>query len=112
MTKSSKLLTFAACTVLLLPTESFPQTKEKGPWWPHPIWGAGDQAGASNWITPEKILKAMRLVKTGKTYELGRVYERGMPLLNKRSYAMSIVGWPTYGPNPADRCSFGSEVNS
>ena len=42
------------------------------PWWPHPIWGEGDQAGGSNWITPEKILEASRLVKSGQVYELGQ----------------------------------------
>lgn len=50
------------------------QSREKGPWWPHPIWGPNDQAGGSNWITPEKILEAVSLVKTGKVYELGHVY--------------------------------------
>jgi len=29
------------------------QTREAGPWWPNSTWGRGDQAGASNWITPE-----------------------------------------------------------
>jgi kynurenine formamidase len=74
------------------------QTREKGPWWPHPIWGPNDQAGASNWITPAKILEAISLVKTGKVYELGHVYERGMPLLGQRSFAMfSVPGAPREG---------------
>ena len=34
------------------------QTREKGPWWPNAQWGAGDAAGGSNWITPDKVLKA------------------------------------------------------
>ena len=34
------------------------QTRTEGPWWPHPIWGPDDQAGGSNWITPEKVLDA------------------------------------------------------
>jgi kynurenine formamidase len=74
------------------------QTREKGPWWPHPLWGADDQAGASNWITPEKVLQAARLVKKGKVYELGQVYERGMPLFGDRTYAMFIPSSPTGGP--------------
>jgi kynurenine formamidase len=64
------------------------QTKEKGPWWPHPLWGAADQAGGSNWITPAKILESLKLVKTGKTYELGQIYERGMPLFGQRTFAI------------------------
>jgi kynurenine formamidase len=66
------------------------QTRDRGPWWPHPIWGPADQAGGSNWITPEKILQSLRLVKTGKVVELGQVYERGMPLYGQRSYSLTI----------------------
>ncbi len=76
---------------VLSPYPAAGQTREKGPWWPHPIWGPNDQAGASNWITPAKILEAVSLVKTGKVYELGHVYERGMPLLGQRSFAMFIA---------------------
>src|SRR5215208_5815682 len=47
-------------------------------WWPS-RWGPEDQAGASNWITPSKVLEAARLIRTGNIYELGRVYEAGMP---------------------------------
>lgn len=75
------------------------QTREKGPWWPHPIWGSQDQAGSSNWITPEKILESVKLVKTGQVYELGQVYERGMPLYGERTYSIFIPGSPTYSPS-------------
>ena len=74
------------------------QTREAGPWWPHPIWGAQDQAGASNWITPQKILAAMELVSTGIVHDLGQPYEQGMPLFGKRTYALHIPGSPTYEP--------------
>lgn len=87
----------AVSLVLVLSTGSaLAQTREAGPWWPHPIWGAGDQAGATNWITPEKVLAAARLVKTGKVYEIGQVYERGMPMFGQRTYALISPGGPTY----------------
>ena len=66
------------------------QTREKGPWWPSPH-GPKDQAGNSNYITPDKILKALRLAKTGQTYELGRVYEAEMPQYGYRPYFLSII---------------------
>jgi kynurenine formamidase len=72
------------------------QTRQQGPWWPHPIWGPDDQAGASNWITPDKVLDAVELVTTGKIYELGQTYEAGMPLFGDRTYALHIPGGPTY----------------
>jgi len=79
------------------------QTREQGPWWPHPIWGAGDQAGASNWITPDKIIESIKLVKTGKVYELGHIYEASMPLIEGRSYTMKLVrtSGPAVGTNNA-----------
>jgi kynurenine formamidase len=72
------------------------QTRESGPWWPHPIWGRGDQAGGSNWITPEKIVEAVRLVSAGKVYEVGQVYEKSMPSFGQRTYALLSPGGPTY----------------
>ena len=53
------------------------------PSWPHPKWGKDDAAGASNWITPEKILDAASWFKDGKVYEIGRVYKAGMPELRR-----------------------------
>ena len=85
------------------------QTREKGPWWPHPIWGPNDQAGASNWITPAKILEAVSLVKTGKVYELGHIYERGMPLLGQRSYALFLAPG---APSGVDQLTYNDEFVS
>lgn len=67
------------------------QSRESGPWWPNPLWGAGDQAGASNWITAEKIVESLSLVETGEVYELGYIYRPGMPLLNGRTYASVLM---------------------
>src|ERR1700730_524096 len=39
-------------------------------WWPSK-WGADDQAGASNHITPAKVLDASKWIKDGKIYKLG-----------------------------------------
>lgn len=91
-------------TVLLLSAGSAPaQTREAGPWWPHPTWGAGDQAGASNWITPEKVLESVRLVRTGKVYEIGQLYEKGMPVFGQRTYALISPASPTYAFSTRNR---------
>lgn len=73
------------------------QTPIGAPWWPS-RWGAQDEAGASNWITPAKVLAAARLIKTGKIYEMGRVYEAGMPLFGQRAWSLRIPGTPSGGP--------------
>ncbi|HEU4371366.1 MAG TPA: cyclase family protein [Methylomirabilota bacterium] len=69
-----------------------------GNWWPSP-WGAQDQRGANNRITPAKVLEAARLIKTGKIYPLGRVLEKGIPLFGERLGAHVVIpGSPTGGP--------------
>ena len=93
----------ASTIVLLSAGTTLAQTREAGPWWPNPAWGAGDQAGASNWITPDKVLEAVGLVKAGKIYEIGQVYEKGMPLFGQRTYALLSPGSPTYAFPTANR---------
>lgn len=92
------VLSVCICVIVAAAAPLAGQTRDEGPWWPHPIWGPDDQAGASNWITQEKILEALKLVRTGKVYELGHAYSPDMPFLANHSYKMSLVGYPTYGP--------------
>jgi kynurenine formamidase len=79
-----------ALAVLAGAHPSAAQTREKGPWWPSPH-GAADQAGAANYITPEKVVKAMQLVKTGRIYELGFIYEASMPQYGDRPYYLNVT---------------------
>lgn len=77
-------------------------------WWPS-RWGPGDQAGASNWITPEKVLDAVKWVRDGTIYRLGRMYEAGMPFFGTRSFSMTIPGGPTGGPFGNNRLVYHDE---
>ena len=36
-------------------------------------WGAGDQRGSANWMSPETVLRATKLIKTGESFELGAI---------------------------------------
>ncbi len=65
---------------------------------PRSEWGAEDERGAANRITPEKVLAAAGLIREGRVYELGRDYEAGMPLYPGRHYSLTIPGSPTGGP--------------
>lgn len=96
--KSSTQIVVFGCFALLLVSRGYAQTRDHGPWWPNAQWGAGDQAGASNWITPRKVLAATALVKSGRVLELGHVYEHGMPLNGQRSFNLVIPSFPTHGP--------------
>ena len=77
-------------------------------WWPSK-WGAGDEAGASNHITPAKVLESMKWVKDGKVYKIGRTYETGMPLFGARVFALRIPGSPTGGPFGDNRMVYHDE---
>jgi hypothetical protein len=60
-------------------------------WWPSEF-GANDQAGATNWITPESRIAAAKLVKRGIVATLGMPYHARMPLFPGRTWALSIPG--------------------
>jgi kynurenine formamidase len=66
-------------------------------WWPSK-WGPEDEKGASNHMTPQKVLETVKWIRDGKVYKLGRVYEYGMPLFGARAFTMRIPGGPTGGP--------------
>ena len=88
-----------ACSVLVFAcmTTGNGQTPIGSKWWPSE-WGPDDQRGAANRITPEKVTEAAKLIKTGKVYHVGQVYEKGMPLLGQRHFKLTIPGLPTSYP--------------
>src|SRR5260221_6097236 len=51
-------------------------------------WGAADQRGAGNLITPASVLKASRLIRTGEVIELGQVLSSSMPFSNGRVFEL------------------------
>ncbi|MBP89118.1 MAG: cyclase [Planctomycetaceae bacterium] len=63
-------------------------------WWPSEF-GPADERGAANRITPKKVLEARDLIQDGKIYQLGRLYEHGMPIPGKRHFSLTIPGLPT-----------------
>ena len=73
-------------------------------WWPHPIWGEGDEAGSTNWYRqPEVVMRAVAEADKGKTYRLGRPYDSDMPLFGARKFSLRIPGTPTGGPFGANK---------
>ena len=61
-------------------------------------YGAGDMAGASNLMTPDKVLEAMKLMSSGTVVSIGRTYESGMPLFGARAFALRGTGGLAGGP--------------
>ena len=82
-------------------------------WWPHPIWGEGDEAGSTNWYKdPEVVLRAISQIEEGKTYELGHEYHAKMPLFGERQFSLRIPATPTGGPFGANQIVWHDEFLS
>jgi kynurenine formamidase len=72
--------------VLLACSSALGQTDR---WYPS-RWGADDQRGAANRLGPAKVLEAKNLITKGTVYQLGHVYEPGMPMFGSRHYSLRI----------------------
>ena len=78
-------------------------------WYPS-RWGADDQRGAANRITPAKVLEAKDLITRGQTYQMGRVYEAAMPMFGTRHFSLRIP--KVFGPTGANAAAYHDEVVS
>lgn len=89
-------------------TPAAPTSVAPARWWPSK-WGAGDEAGSTNHMTPAKTLDAARWIRDGKVYKIGRVYESGMPMFGARAFTLRIPGAPTGGPFGSNKLVYNDE---
>jgi kynurenine formamidase len=54
-------------------------------------WGAEDEIGAANHVSPEQVLMAVKLVKQGQSHPLGIVVDPDMPSFPPRSFSLQVV---------------------
>jgi len=59
-------------------------------WWPSPF-GADDEVGMLNHVTPAKRLEALSLVRDGRLYDLGRVLDERVPVFPGRAFHQTLV---------------------
>lgn len=59
-------------------------------WWPS-RWGADDEAGALNEIDASKVLEAVRLVSTGRVYDLAHVLHADIPAFPGRTFRQYLT---------------------
>ncbi|MEO1291385.1 MAG: cyclase family protein [Pseudomonadota bacterium] len=59
--------------------------------WTASKWGKGDEIGSANLVTPESVMAATKLVKTGKTYSLGIVVDSSTPAFAPRSLSVTVL---------------------
>ena len=91
--------------ILCILLACFAQAAWAQDWYPSKH-GAGDTLGAVNHLSPEKVVQAAQLVKTGKTYPLGVVTGWDTPAYPPRHYAITVIqpgqdNGPTMGSNRA-----------
>ncbi|MBR0875277.1 cyclase family protein [Bradyrhizobium tropiciagri] len=90
------------CSVALLTTAGTASAQD----WTKSKWGPNDEIGSANYMTPELVVKAASLVKTGKTYALGIPVDTKTPAYPPRTFKITIVqpgqaGLAGIGPNKA-----------
>ncbi len=99
-----------ACLVAVLAVGNLSAVLGQTPTWYPSRWGADDQRGAANRLTPAKVLEARNLVTQGRVYQLGRVYEARMPLFGTRHYSLRIPG--AFGPSGSNQLIYHDEIVS
>jgi len=92
-------LLLAGCAALVgtwMVAADAPQTSWMKKWQPGKgwgwVWGSRDEVGALNEMTDQSRLAALRLVREGKVYDLGMLYDR--------------TSWKWPGHNPGEVISF------
>ena len=61
----------------------------EAPWWPS-RYGADDQIGSLNELTPERVAAAVRLVRTGERLSLGRIIDENIPVFPGRYWRQTV----------------------
>src|SRR5439155_5934979 len=84
--------------VLGMSTAQAPAERD-GRWWPS-HFGDNDELGMLNHITDATRAAAMRLVRTGRMYDLGRVLDERVPVFPSRHFRQTLVT-TAHHANPA-----------
>jgi len=84
-------------------------------------WGAKDELGSANYVTPQQVLMATKLVKKGESHPLGIVVDPKMPAFPPRGMMLQIVqpmqqsgrfrtefGWPVVYNDDVAQLWFGT----
>ena len=75
-------------TTVTGPTAQVPQARST--WWPS-RYGADDEAGALNEISPHKVLEAVRLVRQGRVFDLAHVLHADIPAFPGRTFRQYLT---------------------
>ena len=88
-------------SLLLAASPAPAQQQEQADWYPSK-YGADDEIGAANLLSPELVKKAAGLITEGKTYPLGIPVDRSTPAFPPRSLSVTVLQ-----PGQAHGATFG-----
>ncbi len=74
-------------------------------------WGADDEIGAANYVTPERVLAATKLVKKGQSHPLGIVIDSNTPAYPPRGLMLQIVQPGQQGGHRLTRFGYKASYN-
>lgn len=97
-------LALVYCIVLQAQTWRPPAERERCP----SKWGAADERGSANHMTPEAVVRAARLIRTGQVFELGHVLSPSMPFFGTRRFDVHTKR--TFVNPPSNRRGSNEEV--
>lgn len=83
--KSTAMLTAALATMIAATPALAADCK------PSERWGAGDEIGSANLVSPERVKSAAALIKQGKTHPLGIVIDSTTPAFPPRTLSLQVV---------------------
>lgn len=86
MVKSLAVVQLALAFLIALPAKVSSEEVIEPPKAGSSKWGVADQRGAANLITPKKVLEAASLIRSGQVYQLGKIFESGMPMPEWRRF--------------------------
>nr|BFF38518.1 cyclase family protein [Tenacibaculum mesophilum] len=78
-----KQMVIALITMIIIGSTSVIQGQSK--------WGDDDEIGAMNYLTPETVLEATKLVKKGKVYSLGMTVDNETPAFRHRYFHIETM---------------------
>ncbi len=100
MARSNALYVSLFCAAL---SAGATAAQDSAPAWAESRWGADDELGAANLMTPERVAAAASLVTEGKVYSLGMVVGSDTPAFPPRSLSVTV-----FQPNQAENDGLGS----
>ena len=71
-------------------------------------WGAGDERGSANLMSPQTVLTAAKLIKTGEMIEIGQVLSDKMPFFGTRRFDVHTKR--TFMNQPSNRRGSNEEI--